>query len=1039
MQLSKSFFVLFLIIAFLNVEVIAQNQSKSAAKNKNVTNLEQNDKAQAAFDEAKNAAAPSERIEKLTKFIHAFPRSNLKNQAVEILITARAELGETNFRSGDSVAAVDQFRRAVNAYSPSLSDNVFNEIIVKIPFNLYFRNQRETSAEIARIIETKVNENPDRLIALARFYLTVEAAAEAKRLARRAAELAPNAAAVYEIQGMAERLDFRLETALQQFARALELDSNSASAKQNLADIYRASGQYENAQKLYQELLQANALNEAARNGLILTLFNLDKKEEAASELNTALEQNPKNFVLQTNLAYWYAANGEGDKAIEFAQKAVANEPRYVWAQIALARGLVLQKRPLEAERALLYARQFGSFPTLDYEIANARFAAGLYDEAAEDLKKTFVIKENNLETKLAARAPASAANFVDLLARERQASIFQFKSADTEATAQKLKELLLFSKSYDDNSDEAVLLETAQKFAGNPDEMHTHRQLYVANRLLARKAALPQVLEITQAAMADLEKSIDVPAATTAVLAEELYEPRRLARASNNLISVPDVSRETLSKIMRGRVEEIAGWALYQSNRFDEAAVRLKRAVGILPEQSAWWRSSYWKLGTVLEAVGKPNEALEAYLRSYRADVPNQARFTIIQALYERINNSLNGLDRKLNETSPSQPSTLGLTKNQNVVATARPATARQIAARPAPTPVVFRNPLPSVIAEIVPKNSEIAKNETENSNALIANNSVATQTTQGEPNAQPANEVSPKEFPTAQVKTESTPSVAATVDKVESRSDSESKLTSIPSSTNSSDQTAQPNVQPDSTNSPETSPETKTNQSPAAETLSQSVQETETVNSKTNIDTRPAEVLITELSETKTQNADSGNQVKETLPNTTAGVAPNTVSETPPKTDDFKTRPNETFDSQKISTNEVETLSDSLRPRVVTRNINEQEQSQTKPENQNANVAPQCIMQVSQKELSILRNGGRASLLVTLQTADNSLPVNNKDVVVKAIETNDIVVKPDVYDETNGKRKLFEILSISENTKTYAILVESPCGKQEVKVRVR
>jgi len=46
----------------------------------------------------------------------------------------------------------------------------------------------------------------------------------------------------------------------------------------------------------------------------------------------------------------------------DLAQKAIALEPRYSWAQIALARALVADKRPLQAERGLRFARQYSRF-----------------------------------------------------------------------------------------------------------------------------------------------------------------------------------------------------------------------------------------------------------------------------------------------------------------------------------------------------------------------------------------------------------------------------------------------------------------------------------------------------------------------------------------------------------------------------------------------------------------------------------------------------------------------------------------------------
>jgi tetratricopeptide (TPR) repeat protein len=85
---------------------------------------------------------------------------------------------------------------------------------------------------------------------------------------------------------------------------------------------------------------------DAAQTGLILALFDAENKTEAESEMAKSLEANPNNLFLLVGAAYWYAAREQdGASAIELAEKAVNIEPRYTWARIALARGLMQQKR----------------------------------------------------------------------------------------------------------------------------------------------------------------------------------------------------------------------------------------------------------------------------------------------------------------------------------------------------------------------------------------------------------------------------------------------------------------------------------------------------------------------------------------------------------------------------------------------------------------------------------------------------------------------------------------------------------------------
>src|SRR5829696_9155198 len=139
----------------------------------------------------------------------------------------------------------------------------------------------------------------------------------------------------------------------------------------------RALGKSDEAVALYRELLTANESDLPSHTGLILALFDAGKRSEAEAEMARSLEQKPANVILMAGAAYWYASKGLGDKAVELAQKALAREPRYIWSHIALARGLMSQGKPVEAEQALIKARAFGNFPTLEYELASARIAAG--------------------------------------------------------------------------------------------------------------------------------------------------------------------------------------------------------------------------------------------------------------------------------------------------------------------------------------------------------------------------------------------------------------------------------------------------------------------------------------------------------------------------------------------------------------------------------------------------------------------------------------------------------------------------------------
>ena len=1003
-----------------NSETSVKTNARPSSK---VIDKAQAARAQAAFDELKNVADPTERIGKINKFIADFPKSELKIKAVEMLIVSEIETGENDFRSGDRLSGAEHFHQAARDFEPAVSDPVFKDIIVKLPFNLFYRGEQVAALTVAREIEPKINDNGGRLLALANFYLATENADEAKRLAARAAEIAPDSVEAQMSLGMAQRIAFHLEAAAQAYSRALELDSTSVAAKRSLADAWRGLGQTEDALKLYRELLQTNAADEAARNGLVLALFSLDNKDEAEKELATALEQNPKNLILQIGAAYWYAANGSGEKAVELASQAVAVEPRYVWGQIALARGLILEKRPLEAEHALITARQYGKFPTLDYELANAHLAAGLYDEAADDLRRSFILKNGRLQTKLAGREQAEAENFNELLSRERRASIFEPASASGELENRKLKELLALADSLPENTDkgldESRLLKAAQDFVADADEMQAHRELYAADKLLNRKIALEQVLAMTQGATDGLEKSLDVPAATAAVLADELYEPRRLAALKANILNIPVVPRETLRQIMRGRVEEITGWALYQENKPDEAVVHLRRAVGVLPENSAWWRLSYWRLGSALDASSKPKEALDAYVKSYQADAPSEARLVIIRSLYQRVYGSLDGFEDRLNQRETAN-SAIG----QRRIASLRPQSV------PAATPA-FRNPLPSVIGEIVasPPPNKVSE-VTEAKAAPVPEVTPAPVTT-------PENTSETKIAEVTETKLKNTPEavVLPAPATVKSGTDAAAEPTPTVENKPSSEVVAaapplDAKPEPATLPSPLTEIKTEETSAPKTETETKTEDKSETKPEKKNEPV--AESVIKTLPAPETVEPKTEETSVKPLPVSEPPALPQAANGNvlPEK----KTTEADSNKNTPLTTTEKSADETLDRPRVVIVPLNNFPVSAGNQTQSDVKSPGVCTMQINQSELSILRNGGTIALIITFGNAADAAKLNFS---VSSPSDISVVLLPN--DETDGNHRLIQISSISEITKTYTITLESPCGKKDVNVKVR
>ncbi len=643
----------------------------------------------------------AERIVKLKEFLEDLPNSKSRPRAIELLISSYAGLGDQRLKSGDSVGGIEQLSLAISEAPTNISEKLFSGVVSQIPLNLFIRGQRNAAIEAAQKIETRFGADPKRLLTLAGFYLGIEEGNEAARLAAEAVRLAPDLAEAHHLLGRGLHISLRLDEAAAEYKRALELDPNSKiGTRRSLADLNRAAGKAEEALKLYREHLRAEPSDKAARAGVVLSLLALGRLDEGNKELAAALQEDPRNLALMSGAAYWFAAHNEADRSLELARKAVQLEPRYTWSQVALARALIGIRNPMDAERALRFARQYGNFPTLDYELANVLSSAGLYEEAAEVLLQSFSFKEDKIETRLAGRVPAQEPDFVRLLAPERRAAIFQFAAAGSMNEAAILKALLAFTTATsqpDENVklDEAVVSRAAKEFASGADDMRIYRQLYAAGVLIRKGVALQTAYELTVAARSAVESGVGVPAATVAAQAEELRDIRARAIANGSTPDVPDAPRNILANILHGRLEDSAGWALYNLGKTEEAIEHLKRAAGILPEGTPLWRSALWHLGAALDQVGNKTEALGYYIKSYNAGNPDPGRRAVIERLYQKTNGSLEGLDEQIGanrvvETVSPQPGIAGVDKPSAVEtrspssAESQPVSSTELAATP-------------------------------------------------------------------------------------------------------------------------------------------------------------------------------------------------------------------------------------------------------------------------------------------------------------------------------------------------------------------
>jgi len=962
-------------------------------------------------------ANATDRIAALKRFLEDFPNSGRKSEALSLIVTAGFVLGNDKMATGDVPAAAAFYKTAAQDAPKPIPSQLFADVLSKFPANLYFRGARSEAYEIARILESKADSTPVQLLDLASFYLSVENGADAKRVTENAVKLDPNNPTAYQTLGLANRIEFLIEESAAAYSKALSIEPDSLRARRGLAEMKRAMGQSVEAIALYRQILAKDESDLPAQTGLVLSLFDGGSRADAEAEMAKSLDANPGNVILLAGAAYWYAAHNESDRSIGLAQKAVSIDPRFVWSYIALARGYLGKQDPISAEKTLLSARQYGNFPTLEYEIASAKLAAGYYREAAEELAKSFSIKDGVVHTALGGRVSRESKSFIDLVGFERRASIFAPNAADNPKNAAQLAALLAFKQELGSPTpnDEDVVKVTDAFIAGG-DKMKLHRQIYAASQLLEKKIALPKVLEIAKSAAANVDAGLDINNPSVAVLANEIYENRSIAAVRGEYVNVPNLPTATLSAILRSQIEEISGWATFQMGDTNEAVIRLKRAVSVAPADSAWWRSSTWRLANALAQAGNDAEALEMYIRSYKSSGPTPIRYAVIEGLYKKINGNTRGLEARIGP-NPAPP--IG---SEFVAQTTEKTNA----------PVTTPGPPSVVPVEIETPSTVETKKESVPAAVPIATPAVAVDEPKPEPPPlQTPNEVRPTPVPEPSPKPSpiATPAVAMDEPKpeptpVETPKELRPAPTSEPTPKPSPIATPAGAMDDPKPEPPPLQTPNEVRPTPVPEPSPKPVPIVERIP-----DVQPKEVSA----ETKTpeRKAELFEPVVITIPPPETGKAR-------PKQDDIVSdsslKPDEKKAVEKIeptpsptATPAAEKKSDDpavvsgSRPRIVA----------TPPEKQ-IEIKP-CKINVSEEIITLRSGGGDISMIVGLDD-DGEL----EGLAAVSMNPQDISLRQEFIAGVKT-RALFVLRSISAKSGDFQVKFEMPCGKREVVVRVR
>ena len=609
---------------------------------------------QPTLEAALATTEPTARLAALQKFLQTQPDAAQADTARAELTRVFAYLGETQLGEKNVDGALQNFKQAIAAFPKQVDDKFFEEVAARIPLAVSVRGYRTEAILLAREMEARLGTEAKRLAAIGEFYLSVEAPTEALRALNSAAKLTPDNARIYRLLGAAHRVNLSLDKAAEQYSAAIKADPKDSRAYFELANLQRARGRYEVAINLYNHQLGLEPEHAPSLKGLALCHIAQGKEERANELLAQAAKitnaELTRDFYLQTQLALTYLARGKVAQARQAADAAIAAEPRFSWARIAAAEVELAEGKYFDSERHIIAAMKYADFPTLHFMLGKIYLAVEDFEGALDEFGKAFSYKAGKFQTRLGGVQEANAETVAELLAPERQASMFQaepittdveFKLAENltrfegairgtkQSSSQLLSAIVLSQKT--SKTARAEIEKSIEEFVETEGSRKSFRWLYAAERLTQSGQALETVLKLTDQAL---------EAAESATAPE------------GSLRDYPNYDRDGRLRVFRGRTLTLRGRALLKLNRPADAITTLEQAVesyGLTPERNR----ALWQLALAKESAGQPKEALDLYIIAYeppnRTSVGSDLNRTVIEGLYRKVHGSLDGLNERI------------------------------------------------------------------------------------------------------------------------------------------------------------------------------------------------------------------------------------------------------------------------------------------------------------------------------------------------------------------------------------------------------
>ncbi|PYJ05240.1 MAG: hypothetical protein DME25_08735 [Verrucomicrobia bacterium] len=181
--------------------------------------------------------------------------------------------------------------------------------------------------------------------------------------------------------------------------RALELDSSSAEAHAVLASLQAAAHDANGAEEHFRRAIQLEPSYATAHHWYGVFLVVRARRDEAWSELRTALDLDHTSPIIQTALVHWYYLGRDYDRAVEEARKVIDAFPEFPAARHILTAALLQSGRYKEALAEIDKSRALQADEPLA-ELEKRGYALARSGDRAEAEKILSVLEEQRQQGK---------------------------------------------------------------------------------------------------------------------------------------------------------------------------------------------------------------------------------------------------------------------------------------------------------------------------------------------------------------------------------------------------------------------------------------------------------------------------------------------------------------------------------------------------------------------------------------------------------------------------------------------------------------